>query len=312
MSRSQANLLLMAAAALWGFGNVAQKTVLEHLDPFSAVGLRCLIGGLLILPLIRHDRDGVLATGYWPSAIHVAAIFALALLVQQLAYLSTTVTNASFLVNTATVMTPLLAWVVLRERASLQVWGAAGITMIGVFLLCGGTQAFGTGDIVALISALFYAVWMIELGRHMQKFGHPVRTACTQFLVTAVIALPIGGFWGTLSASAAVAAGPELLMLGVGSTALAFGFQTIAQRYTPASHAAVIVSAEGVFGAAAASVFLGERISFLALLGAALMLAAIVHLAFGSAARDATDRSATRRKWSGPRLKRARIVNSIS
>lgn len=41
----------LIAAALWGFGNVAQKTVLEHLDPFSAVGLRRLIGGFLMLPL---------------------------------------------------------------------------------------------------------------------------------------------------------------------------------------------------------------------------------------------------------------------
>lgn len=70
----------------------------------------------------------------------------------------------------------------------------------------------------------------------------------------------------------------------------------VALRYMPASHAAVIVSAEGVFGAMAASIFLGERISFLALLGAALMLAAIVHLAFGSAPRLATARSATYRR----------------
>jgi len=293
MTRSQANLLLVVAAAFWGFGNVAQKTVLEHLDPFSAVGLRCLIGGMLILPLLRLDRSGALAPGYWPSAVRVAAIFALALLAQQAAYLSTTVTNAGFLVNTAAVMTPILAWLVFRERSSLLVWGAVGVTLIGVFMLCGGMQGFGLGDSVALFSALLYAAWMVDLGRHMQTFGHPVRTACTQFLVAAAIALPIGGLWGSLSVSAAIAAGPELLLLGVGSTALAFGFQTIAQRYTPASHAAVIVSAEGVFGAMAAALFLDERITMLALFGAALMLAAIVHLAFGSATKDVTNRSAT-------------------
>jgi len=80
MSGAHANLLLLVAALFWGFGNVAQKTVLEHLDPFSAVGLRCLIGGLLILPLMRLDRDGVPTPGYWLSALRVAAIFALALL----------------------------------------------------------------------------------------------------------------------------------------------------------------------------------------------------------------------------------------
>lgn len=127
-------------------GNVAQKTVLDYLDLFSAVGLRCLIRGMVLLPLIRLDGQGPLATGYWPSAVRVAAILALALQVQQAAYLSTSVTNAGFLVNTPTVMTPILAWIVLRERAGLQVWGAAGATLVGEFMLYGGPQSFGQGD----------------------------------------------------------------------------------------------------------------------------------------------------------------------
>lgn len=291
MSRTMANVLLLVAAALWGVGNIAQKTVLEHLDPFSAVGLRRLIGGLLILPLLRLDRSGAIAPGFWPSAVRVAAIFAVALVVQQAAYLSTTVTNAGFLVNTCAVITPILAWLVFRERASLRVWGTAGVTMVGIFMLCGGLQGFGEGDIVALISALLYAAWMIDLGRHMVIFGHPVRTACTQFMVAAAFALPVGSIWGSLSIDAALAAAPELVLLGVGSTALAFGLQTISQRYTPASHAAVIVSAEGVFGAMAAALFLGERMSVTALFGAALMLAAIVHLAFGGTRTGETSMS---------------------
>jgi drug/metabolite transporter (DMT)-like permease len=291
MSRFTANLLLLVAAALWGFGNIAQKTVLEHLDPFSAVGLRCLIGGLLILPLLRFDRGDTLALGFWPSAFRVAVFLAVALSLQQAAYLSTSVTNAGFLVNTATVITPILAWIVFRERTSLRVWGSAAATMIGIFMLCGGLQGVGQGDIVSLISALFYAAWMIELGRHMQTFGNPVRTASIQFLVTAALALPLGILWGTLSADAALAAGPELFVLGAGSTALAFGFQTIALRFTSASHAAVIVSAEGVFGAMAAALFLGERISVTAFFGAVLMMAAIVHLAFDGPAGKGAERS---------------------
>ena len=293
MSRSLANLLLLIAAALWGFGNIAQKLVLEHLDPFSAVGLRCLIGGILILPLVRLERGAATGPGFWTGALRAGSILALALTVQQAAYLTTSVTNASFLVNTATILTPILAWVLLRERTTLRVWGSAGATMLGIFMLCGGIHGFGHGDILSLISALFYALWMIELGRHMLAYGSPVRTACTQFLVTAALALPIGGIWGTLSAQAALAAAPELFVLGAGSTALAFGLQTIALRYTPAAHAAVIVSAEGVFGAMAGVLFLGERMTVVAFLGAALMLAAIVHLAFGSPRLKAPDRTVT-------------------
>jgi drug/metabolite transporter (DMT)-like permease len=127
----------------------------------------------------------------------------------------------------------------------------------------------------------------------MLTFNNPVRTACTQFLVTAAVTLPIGAFWGSLSASGALAAAPELFVLGAGSTALAFGFQTVALRYTSASHAAVIVSAEGVFGAMAAALLLGERMSVTAFFGAVLMMAAILHLAFGGTSVKGPERSAS-------------------
>jgi drug/metabolite transporter (DMT)-like permease len=77
VSRTKANLLLLFAAALWGFGNVAQKTVLVHLDALSAVGLRCLIGGLLVLPFIMTERR--LPSGTAPMILIGQAAFALSM-----------------------------------------------------------------------------------------------------------------------------------------------------------------------------------------------------------------------------------------
>lgn len=73
MSKLTANLLLLFAAALWGFGNVAQKTVLTRLDALSAVGLRCLIGGLLVLPFVLTERRLPAATGHVFSLVRVSA-----------------------------------------------------------------------------------------------------------------------------------------------------------------------------------------------------------------------------------------------
>ncbi|AZO67293.1 MULTISPECIES: DMT family transporter [unclassified Mesorhizobium] len=279
MSRAQANCLLLLAAAFWGFGNVAQKTVLDHLDPLSAVGMRCLIAGLMVAPLTMLEWGRKFGPGYWMSLTKVSVLFSISIIVQQISYLDTSVTNASFLVSTATVMTPLAAWFLIGERPNAVGGLAAAMTLVGVLLLSGGlTASFSQGDLAAILSAACYALWMVELGRHMQTHGAPVATAAAQFLGAAVITLPFGALQGNLSLAAVSDAGPELAVLGIFSTGAAFGIQTIAQRFTSASHAAVIVSAESVFGAIGAAIFLGERLSPVGAVGAAVVFASITLL----------------------------------
>ncbi|AZV22047.1 MULTISPECIES: DMT family transporter [unclassified Mesorhizobium] len=287
MSRTRANLLLLFAAALWGFGNVSQKMVLVHLDALSAVGLRCLIGGLLVLPFVLMERRLPLGPDYFSSLAKVCALFAISITLQQLCYLGASVTNASFLVSTATVMTPLAAWFLVGERPTASLTVAAGLTVVGALLLSDGIAGFSSGDLTAVLSAACYALWAVELGRHMQVHARPFTAAATQFFGAAAFALPLGAMQGNLSLAAAFAAGPELAILGVFSTAIAFGIQTVALRFTPASHAAVIVSAESVFGALGAAIFLGERSSSASALGAAIILGAILSVALSNRAPQA-------------------------
>ncbi|WP_250888951.1 DMT family transporter [Mesorhizobium sp. dw_380] len=260
MSKLTANLLLLFAAALWGFGNVAQKMVLDHLDALSAVGLRCLIGGLLVLPFVLTERRRPAGARYFSSLVRVVALFAVSILLQQLCYLGTTVTNASFLISTATVITPLAAWLLIGERPTAGLILAAGSTVVGCLLLSGAVAGLSGGDLTALLSAGCYALWTVELRRHMQTHARPLTAAAAQFLAAAALALPLGAMQGNLSLTAASAAGPELVVLGVFSTAVAFGIMIAALRFTSASHAAVIVSAESVFGALGGSIFLGRAV----------------------------------------------------
>jgi drug/metabolite transporter (DMT)-like permease len=290
MSRFQANLLLLLAAAMWGGGNVAQKTILEDLDPFSAVGLRALIGGLLVLPLMLCIREEPAGRGWWPSLFNVTGLFAVALTIQQVSYLESSVTNASFLVNTGAVMTPLIVWLMTRIRPSIPVILAGLMMLSGSLLMSGGMFAsVSRGDAAAFLSAIFYAFWIVQLERHMRTFRRPIATTVAQFLAAALLALPIGAACGGFSLHGLYGAMPELGILGVFSTALAFGLMTVSQRFTTASHAAIIVGAESVFGAAAAFLLLGERPSSIALLGALLVLASIVTVALSRQQVQAVD-----------------------
>lgn len=67
-----------------------------------------------------------------------------------------------------------------------------------------------------------------------------------------------------------------LLYLSVFSTTIAMSLQNIGQSMAPASHAAILLSLESVFGALASCIFLGEVVTQTMLLGFAVIFAALV------------------------------------
>jgi drug/metabolite transporter (DMT)-like permease len=281
-------LMLIGAAALWGSGNIANKTLLDDIGPFTALALRGCIAAAIVVPLMKYDRDLSDARGFYLSALWVGVLFVAAAAFQQAAYQWTTVTNASFLVNTCTVLTPLLAWVFLRERPTGPIVVAALVTLCGAWLMCGAAAlapVLNQGDLACLISAVFYAGWAIALGRHAVRYGRPMTTAVVQFALTGIVLAPVALALEAPTLTGIAAAGAEVIYLAVFCTAGACVLTMIAQRQVSASVAVVLLSLESVFGAAAAFVFLTERPSFDVLAGGVLVLVAVLVAVGGGKAR---------------------------
>jgi drug/metabolite transporter (DMT)-like permease len=277
---------LLLAALCWGAGNVANKTLLDHVGPFTALVARCLLGLAIILPLCRLDGDEPLDRRWLASALGVSVLFAAAIMAQQVAYRWTTVTNVSFLVNTCTMMTAVLAWILLRQRPGWRVAIAGGVTLVGAYLMSGasaGGVSMNPGDLACFVSAFFYAGWMVALGQHATRHGRPMTTSAIQFGLTAALMLPLALAFEVPTTAGVAAAWPELLFLGIFSTAAACALVTVAQRFVSASVAAILVSMESVFGALGAYLLLGEQTPMSGLLGAALIFAAVALTASDSA-----------------------------
>ena len=293
ISPAMAGALLLCAAFFWGLGNVANKTVLEHVGPLTAVSLRCLIAVAVILPLALREKrlsgDSGADLAWVPGAVTVSLLFAAAMALQQIAYLTTTVTNASFLVNTAAILTPILAWTLFGDRPGLRIVIAAPLTLLGAFLMAGATfrlSALNPGDIACLGSALLFALWMVALGRHAMARGRSFGTSALQFSVAGLVLLPMAAESETTTLAAVQAALPELLILGVFSTAAAFALQTFAQRFVSSSTAAILVSAESLFGVAGAVLLIGEVILLISGIGAVSILGGILLVALGTQGRS--------------------------
>ena len=278
MTRFQANALLCLAALLWGTGNVAQKTVLDDLGPFTTVGLRCSIGLAVIAPLVHREasRSKPLSLPGWLAVGKASVFFCLALSAQQIGFGGTSVTNASFLVNTTVVITPILAWSILRERPDAVAWPCVAMVLVGVLMMGGAWSGLGWGDACCLLSAALYSMWIVLVAEACRLQDRPFTLAACQFGLGAIVGIAVGVCSERCSLAGLGAAAPELLVLGVLSTGAAFTLQAVAQRATPTTDAAIVMSAESIFGALAAALVLGERLTIVAGLGAALILAAIL------------------------------------
>lgn len=280
--RGHACLLLLVAAFLWGSGNLANKTILKDIDPASAVFLRSAIAVLALLWPVWRARTQSFSQGWVRSVVPGSLMFAFALLTQQWAYQTATVTNASFLVNVSCVLTPIVGVVFWRDRLEARTVVSATLVLVGALMMSGAwwsLSAMNTGDALCLVSALFYAVWVILIGRHLQRFPTPAATTLAQCLGAAMVSLPFVVLSQQTTAQNWLGAMPEALYLGLFSTAAAFALMAAAQTRVSASTAAILVSAESLFGGAMGILFLAERPTPAALTGAGLILFAILVIA---------------------------------
>ena len=280
MSRTQANLLLLLAGAVWGMGFVAQSTAMAFIGPFLFIGMRFLAATFAMLPfaLLESARASVpLGRNRWRAFILIGLMLFGAIAFQQLGILSTTVTNSGFLTGLYVVLTPICGVLLFRDMPHIAVWTAALIAVAGIWLLAGGQlSALTKGDWLSILGALFCGFQLSLIGRHAASTGRPVTMAVTQFAVCAALGLALAVVLEPIDLAAIREAAPQILYAGIFSGGIAFTLQAIGQRYTTAAQAAVFLSSEAVFAALFGAWFLGERLPAIGWLGCVLILIAIL------------------------------------
>lgn len=280
MTPLRANLVALLGALAWGLGNVSQKTILTDLDGFAASGVTSILGAIVFLPLALREANygGKYDRGSLPLLITISLFFALAATTMQFGYGSTTVSNGGFLVNSATVITPVIGWMFFGKRPPNCVWPAGLLALLGVFLMSGAAWSRLTwGDELSLLAALFYAVWTVLVGEYVTRYRRPILLTVFQLVVCGVACICLGAItYGFPTRAAIAAALPEIIFIGVISKGLAYMLVATAQQYIAPSAAAVLLSAEAIFGASAAVALLGESFGPSRSVGALCIMLGIV------------------------------------
>ncbi|MCG9756077.1 DMT family transporter [Shewanella insulae] len=272
--------MLLLAAAIWGFGFVAQRLGMESLEPFAFNGLRFVIGALSLLPLIwflqrRGRLKGVKDSGFLPRALLGSSvcggILFIAASFQQVGLLYTTAANAGFITGLYIVLVPVLG-LLLKHSTGSNTWIGCAVAAVGLYFLSVGENFSVTyGDGLQLIGALFWAMHILAVDHFTSRVA-PVVLACGQFLVCALASFLVSLVLETTTMAGVQEAWAALAYAGLVSVGVAYTLQVLAQKHAHPAHAAIILSLETVFAAIGGILFLGESLSGRALFGCALML----------------------------------------
>ncbi|AYG59749.1 DMT family transporter [Rhizobium jaguaris] len=280
MTRVQANLVLLLAAAIWGGGFVAQSTAMKAIGPFWFIGLRFAVATIVVLPFVWMENSKTkkpLTRRNWLSFFLTGVALFGGAATQQIGLLTTTVTNSSFITGLYVVFVPLIAVVFLRRPPHWIIWPAAMTALGGIYLLSGGSFSRLTiGDFLTVVCALFWAAQITLAGSSVSETGRPLGISAMQFAITAVAALAVAVVAEPITIADIQGALGQILYVGIFSSGLAFALQVIGQRYTTAPQAAIFLSSEALFGASLGSLLLGETMGPLGYAGCALMFIAML------------------------------------
>lgn len=264
---------LLAVAAMWGISFVWMKDILDQQDVYSFLVSRFLVAAIAMIAirpkvLKQFNKDLVLKGLVIGAALGAGYIF------QTLGLERTTPAITGFITGLYVVITPLLAFLFLKEKLTLAICFYILLAVAGLAVLSIEGWSVGTGEIFVLISAALFALHIILLGSWSKSFDAYALTVIQLTSCALVAAIPalINGY----KAPPDMQVWSVVLFTAVFATAFAFVIQTWSQARISTTKVAVILTMEVVFAALFSFMYGMEPFTLRLAIGGGMVLIAML------------------------------------
>ena len=264
-------LLLVAVTAVWGWTFVVVQDAISFYDVIPFLAVRFVLAGTALAPIYARKltRRSLIVGG------GIGVVLAAGYLFQTTGLLFTTPTNSGLITGLFVVFAPLADRLLFGANVSRQVVLAVALSLLGMVLLAGGgPEGANWGDLLTLLCAAALGLHIALLSRYAASHDAGALTLA-QILSIALLFLIVWPFFAPVSLPPSEV-WVALLVTGLLASAGAFLVQTTVQQHIPAARTAIILTMEPVFAALFGYWLAGDRLVAVQILGALMILSALV------------------------------------
>ena len=287
MGKMFGTIAMLIATVIWGTAFSAQSRGADLMNPMFFIMMRSIVGTaalaliIMVIDLFRFkrmsfwggaktpaERKNLLVGGFLCGLVITTASF-----LQQCGVRYISAGKTGFLTALYIIIVPILG-ICFKRKTSSVLWLAVMLAMYGTWLLCGGIGTLGIGEWLVISCAAVYSLHILVIDHYAPKCDC-VRLSCMQFFTAAVLSGSVSLILRESSAGLAEAL-PFWLFCGIGSSAIAFTLQMVAQKYLHPVTATLLMSLESVFAVIGGWLFLQEQLTAKELIGCGVIFLAIL------------------------------------
>ena len=285
-------LILLFTAIIWGLAFVAQDQVADSIEPFTLNCIRCLIGALVLLPvlLIKNkiqnrpvlEKDKSKRKKLIIASVLCGICLCVGMNFQQFGialYPSDAAVSgrSGFITALYVVLVPILS-LLLKKKLGINTIISVILATIGLYLLCfsKGLDHVYLGDIIVLISALGFALQILFVDKYVGEI-EGVKLSLLQFVVCGVLSGILMFIFEKPSINKILEVILPILYLGGISSGIGYTLQIIGQKFSNnPTLDSIIMSLESVFAVLGGTIILNEHLTNNELIGCIIMFIAII------------------------------------
>ena len=275
---------LVGITAVWGYTFLIVQSAVERMPVMDFMAWRFSAAALVMLALRPTCLRGITRLELL-RGVGLGIILGLGYIAQTYGLLYASAAVSGFITGMFVVLTPVMAWILLRHKTDRNTCLLVALATIGVAVLSLNGWSVGIGELLTLGCAILFAIHIVGLGEWSPQYD-PYTFAFLQIATVAVISI-IAAVPGGISVPPGIEVWQTIGITAVFATALAFIVQTWAQSLVSPTRAAIVMTMEPVFAGIFAVVIGGNQLTWRTLLGGACIVAAMLIINLKSAGGNA-------------------------